>query len=422
MTRQEAVDFLLYRPVDFAHLLGFDKLTDLHNDWIINMVRGTDDDTLRAHRGSYKTTCVSFALSIIIILLPNCRTTFLRKTDADVKEVIRQVQNILKDPHTVYLVQCIYGIQLKLTVESATEVSTNLTTDIKGTSQLVGYGTGASLTGKHFDRIFTDDIINVKDRISKAERDHTKLIYQELQNIKNRGGRIFNTGTPWHKNDAFELMPKATDYDCYSTGLISEEELAQIKASMAPSLFAANYEMRHIASDDVMFTDPKTGADPKFIQNARSHIDAAYGGEDWTAFTAMNKIDNTYYILGKCWQKHVDDALGEIFAVMDDNLLNKVYCEDNGDKGYLAKDIRSHGKRAITYHESMNKFIKISTYLKAIWDHVVFVEGTDPEYIEQICDYTEDAEHDDCPDSAACLARLLYKKKSNDDYKPMIYH
>ena len=217
-------------------------------------------------------------------------------------------------------------------------------------------------------------------------------------------------------------MPKATDYDCYSTGLISKEELAQIKASMAPSLFAANYEMRHIASDDVMFTDPKTGADPKFIQNARSHIDAAYGGEDWTAFTAMNKVGDTYYILGKCWQKHVDDALGEIFAVMDDNLLNKVYCEDNGDKGYLAKDIRSHGKRAITYHESMNKFIKISTYLKAIWDHVVFVEGTDPEYIEQICDYTEDAEHDDCPDSAACLARLLYKKKSNDDYKPLIYH
>jgi hypothetical protein len=27
--------------------------------------------------------------------------------------------------------------------------------------------------------------------------------------------------------------------------------------------------MRHIASDDVIFTDPKTGADPKFIQNAK---------------------------------------------------------------------------------------------------------------------------------------------------------
>jgi phage terminase large subunit-like protein len=421
MTKQEAVHFLLYRPVDFAHLLGFDKLTDLHNDWIINMVRGTEDDTLRAHRGSYKTTCVSFALSLIIILLPNCRTMFMRKTDADVKEVIRQVQNILKDPHTVYLVQCIYGIQLKLTVESATEVSTNLTTDIKGTSQLVGYGTGASLTGKHFDRIFTDDIINVKDRISKAERDHTKLIYQELQNIKNRGGRIFNTGTPWHKNDCFEIMPKATDYDCYSTGLISEEELAHIKASMVPSLFAANYEMRHIASDDVIFTDPKTGADPEMIRDAISHIDAAYGGEDWTAFTAMNKIDGKYYILGKCWHKHVDDVKGDIVSTIDQYMLGKTYCEDNGDKGYLAKDLRQCGLRVVKYHESMNKFLKISTYLKAIWKDVIFVEGTDPGYIEQICDYTEDAEHDDCPDSAACLARLLYKKKSNDDYKPRIY-
>ena len=190
MTREEAVNFLLERPADFGRLVGFDKLEDLHNEWIIDMVRGTEDTTLQGHRGSYKTTCLSVALSIIIILLPNYRTLFMRKTDDDVKEIIKQVSKILQDPHTVYLVQCIYGIKFKLTVCSATEISTNLTTDVRGTAQLVGIGTGASLTGKHFDRIFTDDIVNVKDRISKAERDHTKVIYQELQNIKNRGGRI----------------------------------------------------------------------------------------------------------------------------------------------------------------------------------------------------------------------------------------
>ena len=421
MTRQEAIYNLAKYPYALGHMIGFTKLTPLHNEWIKRMTSGTEDETLQAHRGSYKTTCVSLALSIIMVTKPKKKIMFMRKTDTDTKEIIAQVKKILLSPYMQAFAMAIHDKPLILVKASATEITTNLTDDPRGTSQLFSIGIGGSLTGKHFDIIFTDDIVNIEDRTSKAERERTKLMYQELQNVKNRGGRIFNTGTPWHKNDAFELMPKATDYDCYSTGLISKDELAQIKASMAPSLFAANYEMRHIASDDVMFTDPKTGADPKFIQNARSHIDAAYGGEDWTAFTAMNKVGDTYYILGKCWQKHVDDTLGEIFAVMDDNLLNKVYCEDNGDKGYLAKDIRSHGKRAITYHESMNKFIKISTYLKAIWDHVVFVEGTDPEYIEQICDYTEDAEHDDCPDSAACLARLLYKKKTNDDYKPLIY-
>jgi hypothetical protein len=58
----------------------------------------------------------------------------------------------------------------------------------------------------------------------------------------------------------------------------------------------------------------------------------------------------------------------------------------------------------------MNKHLKISTYLKAIWKYVIFVEGTDDEYVSQILDYNEDADHDDCADSAACLARRLYKK------------
>lgn len=420
MTREQAIDFLLNRPADFAHLVGFDKLNDLHNQWIIDMVRGSEDKTLQAHRGSYKTTCVSVALSIIIILLPNYRTMFMRKTDDDVKEVIKQVQKILKDPHTIYLVQCIYDVTLKLTVESAFEINTNLSSDVKGTAQLFGIGTGASLTGKHFDRIFTDDIINLKDRASKAERDRIKSVYQELQNIKNRGGRIYNTGTPWHKEDAFTLMPNPEIYDCYSTGLISDNELKEIKSRMIASLFAANYELRHIASDDVIFTDPETNADISLVEQGYCHIDAAYGGEDWTAFTMMRKQDDRYYVLGKCWRKHVDECADEILSIKKKLNAGKTYCETNGDKGYLAKDLKRKGDRVVTYHENMNKFVKITTYLKAIWPNIVFVEGTDKDYINQICDYTEDAEHDDCPDSCASLSRLLYNKQNNNnDYIPI---
>ena len=275
MTREQAVKFLITKPASFGRLVGFTKLTDLHNAWILDMLKGQGDRTLQAHRASYKTTCVSIALALIIILLPNKRTLFLRKTDADIKEIIKQVQKILKDPHTQYFVQCIYGVNLKLTVESATEINTNLTTDIRGTSQLVGMGCGSSITGKHFDRIFTDDIVNINDRVSKAERDRTKLVYQELQNIKNRDGRIFNTGTPWCKDDCFTIMPEAEKFDCYSTGLISDEQLEVIKKSMTRSLFAANYELRHIAAEDVIFQNPQTGADPSEVEQGDCHIDAA---------------------------------------------------------------------------------------------------------------------------------------------------
>ena len=55
----------------------------------------------------------------------------------------------------------------------------------------------------------------------------------------------------------------------------------------------------------------------------------------------------------------------------------------------------------------MNKYIKISTYLKTHWNRVRFLEGTDPEYVQQILDYTEHAEHDDCPDSLASAIRAI---------------
>ena len=420
MERKQAVEFLLTQPYKIGHLLGFTKLTELHNSWIVEMVKDKEDTTLQAHRGSYKTTCVSIALALIVILLPNCKTLFMRKTDNDIKEVIGQVKKILSSPQMRYFVKCIYGVDLKLTTSTASEINTNLSTDIRGTAQLVGLGMGGSLTGKHFDRIFTDDIVNVQDRISKAERDRTKLIYQELRNIINRGGRIFNTGTPWHKDDAFSLMPNPKVFDCYSTGLISAEELAEIRDKMTASLFAANYEMRHVAAEDVIFDSPQTGADPALVEQGECQIDAAYGGEDFTAFTICRKREGKYYVYGRCWRKHIDDVQDEIVSLRKSFNAGRIHCENNGDKGYLGKALRQKGERVNVYHESMNKFLKITSYLKAEWRNVYFVVGTDEEYINQVCDYNENAEHDDCPDSLASIIRQLWNKsESVSTYTPI---
>lgn len=418
MTREAAIAILLNEPVKIGYAVGFDKLTALHNRWIIEMIRGTQDKTLQAHRGSYKTTCVSIALACIFVLLPNKKTLFLRKTDADVKEVVRQVRNILLSAPMQEAARLIHGKDMVLITQTASELSSNLPDDSKGTSQLVAMGINGSITGKHFDRIFTDDIVNVQDRTSKAERDRTKIVYQELQNIRNRGGRIFNTGTPWHKEDCFSLMPNIERHDCYSTGLISKEQLQIIREAMTASLFAANYELRHIASDDVIFTSPQTGADPALAEQGICHIDASYGGEDGTAFTVCKKSGGKYYIYGRLWQKHVDDCLPEIIRLRKAFNAGIIYCERNADKGYLAKTLRERGERADTYHEKTNKFVKITSYLKSEWKNVVFIAGTDAEYINQICDYTENAEHDDAPDSAASVVRKLWNKKETE-YVPL---
>lgn len=417
ITKDDALNLLLYHPAVFGRMIGFTKLTDgIHNKWLKDMILSTEDRTLQGHRESYKTTCLSVALALIMILQPNKRILFMRKTDDDVKEVIQQVSNILKKPHTQLFVNAIYGINLRLVKESATEITTNLTTSTRGSSQLVGKGIGSSLTGSHYEIIFTDDIVNILDRYSRAEREKTKRIYQELQNLRNRGGRFFNTGTPWHKDDCFTKMPEAEKYDCYSTGLMTEEQIQQKRDSMEASLFSANYELKHIASEDVIFSNPQTGADASLVEQARySHVDASYGGSDFTAFTIVRKLDGKYYVLGKMWHKHVDDCLDEIQSLKEYYMARTIYCEDNGDKGYLYKEMNKRKMNAVKYHESQNKYIKITSYLKAEWKNVIFCEGTDEEYLNQVLDFNENAEHDDAPDSLASCIRLLWDKKNENE-------
>lgn len=412
--RAELVSFLYRCPKDIAVAIGYDKLTPLHNAWIKDMVFGEGDKTLQAHRGSYKTTCICIAFAFICVLFPADRTIFLRKTDDDVAEVMRATAAILQTDYFKSIAMTIYGVELVVS-NTYGWVTTNLKLGVSGAAQVVGLGCGGSLTGKHADRVFTDDIINVKDRVSAAERERIKLIYQELQNIRNRGGRIFNTGTPWHKDDAFQLMPNIETHDCYSTGLMTREEVQAVRASMSPSLFAANYELKHIADEEAMFSEPRFFSDPAMLRDGIGHIDAAYGGADGTAFSAIQMVDDSIYAFIRLWQgKHVDDCLGEIISLCKALRIGTIYNEKNSDKGYLNKAIRLKGHPSIGYSEDTNKFIKISTHLRSVWGNVQFLDceayPLDADALNQILDYNENAAHDDMPDSLASVIRQ-YKKK-----------
>ena len=105
----------------------------------------------------------------------------------------------------------------------------------------------------------------------------------------------------------------------------------------------------------------------------------------------------------------MDDCLTEIAFLKDKYRGGTIWCEKNADKGYLAKELRKRGHLVSEYQESMNKYIKISTHLRSKWGNIEFLEDTDPEYINEILDYTEDAEHDDSPDSLASLLRQIDK-------------
>lgn len=190
--------------------------------------------------------------------------------------------------------------------------------------------------------------------------------------------------------------------------MLTNAQIDHLRQSMEPSLFAANYELRHIASGGALFGEaPVMFDDEKLLYNGFAHIDASYGGDDYTAFTLAKRVGGTIYMYGRMWHGHVDTVMDSCIMACRAFRCSPLLVETNGDKGYLARELRNHGMEVIPYAEIMNKYQKISTFLRKWWKNIVWLRGTDPDYLAQIQEYTEDAVHDDAPDSAACLCRKL---------------
>ena len=400
---------ILDNPIPFAHALGYTKLTeDLHKDWIIKMIQRKRNFTLQAHRGSYKTTCLIVAIDIIVMTKLKENTIFLRKTSEDVKDVLMSVSRDLQKPVCQSLFKSLYGVYPTPVINNTTEYELSSYQGTMG-CQLLGMGLKTSITGKH-GSVFTDDIVTVKDRVSTAARNETKSMYTELINIASEENQnIFNTGTPWHKDDAFSIMPKPEIHTVYQTGILSPERIAERKGGMTASLFAANYELKHIADGDILFPEPKYGEFPVGAKTL-GHIDAAYGGPDRSALTIIAEVDGKLHVIGWMMEGHIENHYNQIVSKLERYQCHGYDCENNADKGFLRKDLsRLMSISGTGYHEKMNKYYKISTYGKARWKDVIFdLENGDPEYIGEIMDYNENAGHDDAPDSFASLVKRRY--------------
>ncbi len=115
------------------------------------------------------------------------------------------------------------------------------------------------------------------------------------------------------------------------------------------------------------------------------------------------EIEMNRMSVASCLKKAQISSCDLVYAA---DLINQI------SSHYLAKEINKRDGLYANdpYHEDMNKYIKISSYLKAYWNKIEWLEDTDPDYMNEILDYTENAEHDDSPDSAASMIRKFVGK------------
>jgi len=412
----EDIEALLKKPHYIGHLAGKDKLIDVHSDWIHYMWSSHHRErSLQAFRGSYKTTSVLvIGVPFWLLTHPDDRIFIIRKKFTDASEIVETIASIIEIPEIAELFKFFYGEYPKYVVKRKEKIVYNFKKTRTPEGNINAFGLDTSLVGKHGDVIFLDDFVTLKDRVSRAERNRTTYLIREIAtNIVDPNKKVRYLGTPWHKEDAWSICPKPVKYDVNSLDLLSEEEIEHKRKKTTTSLYAANYLLEHVADDDALFKDPVWGKwEYTGVKLPRAHLDAAFDGEHYCALTIMaQRDDGRIQAVGFTYNGNVKDWITQIVNIMRRYKCKKIYNEDNADKGYTADLLKKEGLSVHVYNERMNKHIKISSYLFETWSDIVWSEETDPEYMNQILDYSEKQEPDDAPDSASSLIMNCFSKK-----------
>lgn len=420
--------------VDYPHTLGialgYNKLTDIHSEWIVECWAKGKDIVLQAHRNSYKTTSVLIVGAIWYLLInPEATISIVRKADKGAEAILGAISRHYDTKLMRDLYKEIYKVELKKVSDKASQITLNTKKIVTKEGNIESMGIGGSITGQHYDKIMCDDIVTIKDRISKAERERTKSFVMELINIKKADGNITVTGTPWHKQDVFSILPEPIKYPYGSINIsdLTDKEITEIKKRITPSLFAINYLLKHISDENKIFTEAKYCEWTDEASGIIAHIDAAYSGDHYTALTLAELWEGRLILLGYTWRKSIVDLYQEIAEILRQHNCGTCYMEDNADKGLGKIGLQRYYPNVAGYHEKENKHNKIIMHLKGNWDKVYFATECQDEYVNQVIDYEEGQLPDDCADSAACAIMRVIKQGDRleasvkDEYKEYAY-
>lgn len=398
-------------PHKLGWMLGFKKLRPLHSKWIIDV--WDKKIPLQAHRGSYKTTAIAIVGPIReLFRFPNSRIGLYKKPYSEAAKTLFTIRQCFEIAELNELFKFAHGFYPKALKKKESMLTFNFKTTVTNEGSLNAYGIEHVRTGTHVDEALCDDIMTLEDRTSKAKREKTKDGIREVQtNIVDNNRPVMFDGTPWHPKDGWLLINDPRKYTVKDTKLLTKKEIEEKKRRTTTSLYACNYDLEHLSDKDREFGEPIYDKWDFKVGPVYAHLDAKYSGNHTNGLTFMaRRKDGTIQAIGFTWPEHIDEKLDEVARLYKKYRAVRIYNETNADKGYLAKDMRKLGMNVKTYAEPMNKHIKISKFLKKYWPDIVWDDDIDPVYMEQVIDYREGEEPDDCPDSAASLLLRAFDK------------
>ena len=428
-------------------LLGYEMFTeDIHKKWADALASSTKKRKLYLKpRGTFKTSLYTISYPLWkIIKNPDLRIAICGNSSENACDHVRAMQKqILFNEKLINLFGNLYNKKLSWT-QNGFSISLRKNFQRKE-NNITALGFGAQMTGKHFDIIIADDIVNNGDRESPAIRKKKARWFEDIISILEPDGEILVVGTRWHPDDFYnyiinDLNPRLPQHEKYDIeietatndkgeanfpSILPLSKLETLRTEKGIIEFNSQYMNCPIASgtqvfyeSDIHYFDYKDD-----YQNRINiaYLDPSLGknyASDYSALVIGNlSSDSKLYILDAIIIRVLPDIL---IKVLTENCIRynvkTVGIESNSFQEYMVDDIESKlsgiDLRVTKVRNYTNKEIRIQSLQPLIKNgDIVFradAKKIYPLLLDQLLLFPL-SKNDDAPDSLEGLYSLSKK-------------
>lgn len=309
--------------------------------WLAGRLNKNEDSLILVPRGHMKSTMLKIKVIQLILQNPMIRIGLFSRTAGLVEEQLADIKRMLATPLLRrYFPEIIPEPGPKYSgwhKSTQNQLTTRRNPDfgrIPQEEQIEAWGMGATITGRHYDVLVLDDIINEQSISTPEQMQKVRDYYSYLQAIKEPDGFELIVGTRYHYSDIYGVIIKENWFKnrVWTRRAIEDGKpiykfftlamLNRIKKRVGPYVWSCQYENNPIPKELQIFPPPYPEFEmlPTGSYDYYMTIDPAFTAKrdsDYTAIVvcALNKESKLYVVEAKPFRLP-GDQIAEIIVKM----------------------------------------------------------------------------------------------------------
>jgi len=250
-------------------------LDPVFHGWLARVLSLDEDKMILVARGHLKSRWVKCRIIQDILKNPNIRIGLYSITNEKAQSMLDDIKRGFSTPLLMRLfpetIPSPGKRYVRWTKCNASELTIKRDLEMGNPpeeNQIEAYGVGSSITGKHFDMHYYDDIIDKDTVRTTALIEKTREWFSYSQAILEPGGTETITGTFYHYADIYNTAIKEGWYKghvyvkpCRENGKpvyswFTNAALDKIKRKSTPYIWSCQYQLNPIPTEDLIFPPP----------------------------------------------------------------------------------------------------------------------------------------------------------------------